>query len=289
MFKKFTDKAIKVVLLAQEESRRLCHNYLGTEQILLGIIGEGTGVGAKVLKPIGINMKDARIEVQKIIGRGNGFVDVEIPFTPRAKHVSELSLEEARHLGANYIGSEHLLLGLLREGEGVAAGVLESLGADPSDIRSQVIRMVAENTEAVGAVVGGSSASGKLPTLEEYGMNLTMLAEQFISLDMGRLLAGTKYRGDFEERIKKRMEEVRQSKEIILFIDEVHTLVGAGGAKGAIDAANIMKPALARGALQCTGATTLDEYRRHIEKDPALERKFQCVGLPEPISNVYKS
>ncbi|RDX76255.1 hypothetical protein CR513_43776, partial [Mucuna pruriens] len=330
MFERFTEKAIKVIMLAQEEARRLGHNFVGTEQILLGLIGEGTGIAAKVLKSMGINLKDARVEVEKIIGRGSGFVAVEIPFTPRAKRVLELSLEEARQLGHNYIGSEHLLLGLLREGEGVAA---------------RVIRMVGEGADSVGATVGpGSSNNNKMPTLEEYGTNLTKLAEEgkldpvvgrqqqiervtqilgrrtknnpcligepgvgktaiaeglaqriangdvpetiegkkVITLDMGLLVAGTKYRGEFEERLKKLMEEIKQSDEIILFIDEVHTLIGAGAAEGAIDAANILKPALARGELQCIGATTLDEYRKHIEKDPALERRFQPVKVPEP-------
>ncbi|KAL6011748.1 ATP-dependent Clp protease ATP-binding subunit ClpA cd4b, chloroplastic [Asimina triloba] len=344
MFERFTEKAIKVIMLAQEEARRLGHNFVGTEQILLGLVGEGTGIAAKVLKSMGINLKDARVEVEKIIGRGSGFVAVEIPFTPRAKRVLELSLEEARQLGHNYIGSEHLLLGLLREGEGVAARVLDNLGADPANIRTQVIRMVGESTEAVGAGVGGASSGQKMPTLEEYGTNLTKLAEEgkldpvvgrqqqiervtqilgrrtknnpcligepgvgktaiaeglaqriangdvpetiegkkVITLDMGLLVAGTKYRGEFEERLKKLMEEIKQSDEIILFIDEVHTLIGAGAAEGAIDAANILKPALARGELQCIGATTLDEYRKHIEKDPALERRFQPVKVPEP-------
>ncbi|PIA26079.1 hypothetical protein AQUCO_10000031v1 [Aquilegia coerulea] len=344
MFERFTEKAIKVIMLAQEEARRLGHNFVGTEQILLGLIGEGTGIAAKVLKSMGINLKDARVEVEKVIGRGSGFVAVEIPFTPRAKRVLELSLEEARQLGHNYIGSEHLLLGLLREGEGVAARVLENLGADPNNIRTQVIRMVGESTDAVGAGVGGGTSGNKMPTLEEYGTNLTKLAEEgkldpvvgrqiqiervtqilgrrtknnpcligepgvgktaiaeglaqriatgdvpetiegkkVITLDMGLLVAGTKYRGEFEERLKKLMEEIKQSDEIILFIDEVHTLIGAGAAEGAIDAANILKPALARGELQCIGATTLDEYRKHIEKDPALERRFQPVKVPEP-------
>ncbi|WJX53841.1 hypothetical protein P8452_39792 [Trifolium repens] len=329
MFERFTEKAIKVIMLAQEEARRLGHNFVGTEQILLGLIGEGTGIAAKVLKSMGINLKDARVEVEKIIGRGSGFVAVEIPFTPRAKRVLELSLEEARQLGHNYIGSEHLLLGLLREGEGVAA---------------RVIRMVGEGADSVGATVGSGSSNNKMPTLEEYGTNLTKLAEEgkldpvvgrqpqiervtqilgrrtknnpcligepgvgktaiaeglaqriangdvpetiegkkVITLDMGLLVAGTKYRGEFEERLKKLMEEIKQSDEIILFIDEVHTLIGAGAAEGAIDAANILKPALARGELQCIGATTLDEYRKHIEKDPALERRFQPVKVPEP-------
>ncbi|XP_047340757.1 ATP-dependent Clp protease ATP-binding subunit ClpA homolog CD4B, chloroplastic-like [Impatiens glandulifera] len=346
MFERFTEKAIKVIMLAQEEARRLGHNFVGTEQILLGLIGEGTGIAAKVLKSMGINLKDARVEVEKIIGRGSGFVAVEIPFTPRAKRVLELSLEEARHLGHNYIGSEHLLLGLLREGEGVAARVLENLGADPNNIRTQVIRMVGESntSDPITAGVGGGSSGTKMPTLEEYGTNLTKLAEEgkldpvvgrqaqiervtqilgrrtknnpcligepgvgktavaeglaqriangdvpetiegkkVITLDMGLLVAGTKYRGEFEERLKKLMEEIKQSDDIILFIDEVHTLIGAGAAEGAIDAANILKPALARGELQCIGATTLDEYRKHIEKDPALERRFQPVKVPEP-------
>ncbi|WVZ18623.1 hypothetical protein V8G54_005945 [Vigna mungo] len=352
MFERFTEKAIKVIMLAQEEARRLGHNFVGTEQILLGLIGEGTGIAAKVLKSMGINLKDARVEVEKIIGRGSGFVAVEIPFTPRAKRVLELSLEEARQLGHNYIGSEHLLLGLLREGEGVAARVLENLGADPTNIRTQaiftvwvqVIRMVGESADSVTATVGSGSSGNKMPTLEEYGTNLTKLAEEgkldpvvgrqpqiervtqilgrrtknnpcligepgvgktaiaeglaqriangdvpetiegkkVITLDMGLLVAGTKYRGEFEERLKKLMEEIKQSDEIILFIDEVHTLIGAGAAEGAIDAANILKPALARGELQCIGATTLDEYRKHIEKDPALERRFQPVKVPEP-------
>ncbi|CAI5955481.1 unnamed protein product, partial [Closterium sp. NIES-64] len=178
MFERFTEKAIKVIMLAQEEARRLGHNFVGTEQILLGLIGEGTGIAAKVLKSLGVNLKEARVEVEKIIGRGSGFVAVEIPFTPRAKRVLELSLEEARQLGHNYIGTEHLLLGLLREGEGVAARVFENLGADAGNIRSQVIRMVGESAEAVGAGVGGGSSNSKMPTLEEYGTNLTKLAEE---------------------------------------------------------------------------------------------------------------
>jgi ATP-dependent Clp protease ATP-binding subunit ClpC len=326
---------------------------VGTEQILLGLIGESTGIAAKVLKSMGVNLKDARVEVEKIIGRGSGFVAVEIPFTPRAKRVLELSLEEARQLGHNYIGTEHILLGLLREGEGVAARVLETLGADPSKIRTQVIRMVGESQEAVGvgSGSGGSGGSNKMPTLEEYGTNLTDQAlagkldpvvgrakeiervtqilgrrtknnpcligepgvgktavaeglaqkiatgdvpetiegKQVVTLDMGLLVAGTKYRGEFEERLKKLMEEIKQNDDIILMIDEVHTLIGAGAAEGAIDAANILKPALARGELQCIGATTLDEYRKHIEKDPALERRFQPVLVPEPsVAETYE-
>ncbi|EAR18013.1 ATP-dependent Clp protease ATP-binding subunit [Synechococcus sp. W2B2] len=346
MFERFTEKAIKVIMLAQEEARRLGHNFVGTEQILLGLIGEGTGVAAKVLKSMGVNLKDARVEVEKIIGRGSGFVAVEIPFTPRAKRVLELSLEEARQLGHNYIGTEHLLLGLIREGEGVAARVLENLGVDLAKVRTQVIRMLGETAE-VGA--GGGSGSGakgstKTPTLDEFGNNLTQLAgeakldpvvgrhneidrviqilgrrtknnpvligepgvgktaiaeglaqriqqgdipdiledKRVLTLDIGLLVAGTKYRGEFEERLKKIMEEIKSAGNVILVIDEVHTLIGAGAAEGAIDAANILKPALARGELQCIGATTLDEYRKHIERDAALERRFQPVMVGEP-------
>src|SRR4028119_770455 len=341
MFERFTEKAIKVIMLAQEEARRLGHNFVGTEQILLGLIGEGTGVAAKVLKSMGVNLKDARIEVEKIIGRGSGFVAVEIPFTPRAKRVLEQSLEEARQLGHNYIGTEHLLLGLIREGEGVAARVLENLGVDLSKVRTQVIRMLGETAE-VAATGGG--ARTKTPTLDEFGANLTQMAvdgkldpvvgrqkeierviqilgrrtknnpvligepgvgktaiaeglaqrianndipdiledKRVVTLDIGLLVAGTKYRGEFEERLKKIMDEIRSAGNVILVIDEVHTLIGAGAAEGAIDAANILKPALARGELQCIGATTLDEYRKHIERDAALERRFQPVMVGEP-------
>ena len=343
MFERFTEKAIKVIMLAQEEARRLGHNFVGTEQILLGLIGEGTGVAAKVLKSMGVNLKDARVEVEKIIGRGSGFVAVEIPFTPRAKRVLELSLEEARQLGHNYIGTEHLLLGLIREGEGVAARVLENLGVDLAKVRTQVIRMLGESAEVAS---GGGSGKGstKTPTLDEFGSNLTQQAadgkldpvvgrqneierviqilgrrtknnpvligepgvgktaiaeglaqrinsgdipdiledKRVLTLDIGLLVAGTKYRGEFEERLKKIMEEIRGAGNVILVIDEVHTLIGAGAAEGAIDAANILKPALARGELQCIGATTLDEYRKHIERDAALERRFQPVMVGEP-------
>jgi ATP-dependent Clp protease ATP-binding subunit ClpC len=342
MFERFTEKAIKVIMLAQEEARRLGHNFVGTEQILLGLIGEGTGVAAKVLKSMGVNLKDARVEVEKIIGRGSGFVAVEIPFTPRAKRVLELSLEEARQLGHNYIGTEHLLLGLIREGEGVAARVLENLGVDLAKVRTQVIRMLGETAEV--AAGSGSKGSTKTPTLDEFGSNLTQMAvetkldpvvgrhneidrviqilgrrtknnpvligepgvgktaiaeglaqritqgdvpdiledKRVLTLDIGLLVAGTKYRGEFEERLKKIMEEIRSAGNVILVIDEVHTLIGAGAAEGAIDAANILKPALARGELQCIGATTLDEYRKHIERDAALERRFQPVMVGEP-------
>ncbi len=350
MFERFTEKAIKVIMLAQEEARRLGHNFVGTEQVLLGLIGEGTGVAAKTLKSMGVTLKDARAEVEKIIGRGSGFVAVEIPFTPRAKRVLELSWDEARQLGHNYIGTEHLLLGLIREGEGVAARVLENLGVDLNKIRSNVVKMLGESkpqSVSSGSSSSSSSSSGgktKTPSLDEFGRDLTLAAQELrldpvvgrekeierviqilarrtknnpvligepgvgktavaeglairivnaevpdildgkkvIQLDMGLLVAGTKYRGEFEERLKKIMDEIRQAGNIILVIDEMHTLIGAGAAEGAIDAANILKPALSRGEIQVIGATTLDEYRKYVEKDPALERRFQSVIIEEP-------
>ena len=348
MFERFTEKAIKVIMLAQEEARRLGHNFVGTEQVLLGLIGEGTGVAAKTLKSMGVTLKDARAEVEKIIGRGSGFVAVEIPFTPRAKRVLELSWDEARQLGHNYIGTEHLLLGLIREGEGVAARVLENLGVDLNKIRSNVIKMLGESKpQTVSLGASSSSTSGgktKTPSLDEFGRDLTLAAQELrldpvvgrekeierviqilarrtknnpvligepgvgktavaeglatrivnaevpdildgkkvIQLDMGLLVAGTKYRGEFEERLKKIMDEIRQAGNIILVIDEMHTLIGAGAAEGAIDAANILKPALSRGEIQVIGATTLDEYRKYVEKDSALERRFQPVIIDEP-------
>nr|ARW60686.1 Clp protease ATP binding subunit [Polysiphonia sp.] len=344
MFERFTEKAIKVIMLAQEEARRLGHNFVGTEQILLGLIGEGTGIAAQVLKSMNVNLKDARIEVEKIIGRGSGFVAVEIPFTPRAKRVLELSLEEARQLGHNYIGTEHLLMGLVREGEGVAARVLENLAVNVASIRTEVIQMLGDNTEVNTNGSNNVQSRSKTPTLEEFGSNLTELAIEgvldpvvgrqkeierviqilgrrtknnpvligepgvgktaiaeglaqrianrdipsiledklVITLDVGLLVAGTKYRGEFEERLKRIMDEIKSATNVILVIDEVHTLIGAGAAEGAIDAANLLKPALARGELQCIGATTLEEYRKHIEKDAALERRFQPVLVGEP-------
>ena len=341
MFERFTEEAIKVIMLSQEEARRLGHNFVGTEQILLGLVAEGTGIAAKVLKSLGVNLKEAREEVETIIGRGSGFIGVEIPFTPRSKRIFELCLEEASLLGHDYIGTEHLLLSLIRDGQGVAARVLENLGVDPRKVRTQVIQMLSETT----AVPGGSKTSRKkTSTLDEFGTNLTKLAasgkldpvvgrskeierviqilgrrtknnpvligepgvgktalaeglaqrivnndvpsilegKRVLTLDMGSLIAGTKYRGEFEERLKKIMEEIRSAKDVILVIDEVHTLVGAGAAEGAIDAANMLKPALARGELQCIGATTLDDYRKYIERDAALERRFQPVMVNEP-------
>ncbi|MBE7706776.1 MAG: ATP-dependent Clp protease ATP-binding subunit [Cyanobacteria bacterium SIG30] len=350
MFERFTEKAIRVIMLAQEEARRLGHNFVGTEQVLLGLIAEGTGIAAKTLKTMGVTIKDARAEVEKIIGRGSGFVAVEIPFTPRAKKVLELSWDEARQLGHNYIGTEHLLLGLLREGHGVATKVLENLGVDLDKCRSNVVKMLGETKPASDsgsqpAMMGGSSQSkAKTPSLDEFGTDLTLAAQEqrldpvvgrekeierviqilarrtknnpvligepgvgktaiaqglairiaenevpdildgkkVIQLDMGLLVAGTKYRGEFEERLKKIMDEIRQAGNIILVIDEMHTLIGAGAAEGAIDAANILKPALSRGEIQVIGATTLDEYRKHIEKDSALERRFQMVLVEQP-------
>ncbi len=363
MFERFTEKAIKVIMLAQEEARRLGHNFVGTEQILLGLVGEGTGVAAKTLKSMGVNLKDARIEVEKIIGRGSGFVAVEIPFTPRAKRVLELSWDEARQFGHNYIGTEHLLLGLIREGEGVAARVLDNLGVDLAKVRQHIIRLLGESSTSAGSGASGAGAGGSLlgvqggksssssqagrtrtPTLDEFGTDLTLAAaegrldpvvgrneeierviqilgrrtknnpvligepgvgktavaeglatrivtgdipdilegKKLVMLDLGLLVAGTKYRGEFEERLKKIMEEIRSSGNIMLVIDELHTLIGAGAAEGAIDAANILKPALARGELQCIGTTTLEEYRKHIERDAALERRFQPVLINSP-------
>ncbi len=343
MFERFTEKAIKVIMLAQEEARRLGHNFVGTEQVLLGLIGEGTGIAAKTLKGMGVTLKDARNEVEKIIGRGSGFVAVEIPFTPRAKRVLELSWDEARQLGHNYIGTEHLLLGLIREGEGVAARVLENLGVDLNKVRSNVIRMLGE-AKTGSTTSTASTGRSKTPTLDEFGTNLTLAAQEqrldpvvgrekeverviqilgrrtknnpvllgepgvgktavveglaqriansdvpeilidrrLVTLDIGLLVAGTKYRGEFEERLKKIMDEIRQAGNVILIIDELHTLIGAGAAEGAIDAANILKPVLSRGELQVIGTTTLDEYRKHVERDAALERRFQPVYVDQP-------
>ncbi|MEC4811720.1 MAG: ATP-dependent Clp protease ATP-binding subunit [Scytonema sp. PMC 1069.18] len=344
MFEHFTSEAIKVIMLAQEEARRLGHNFVGTEQILLGLIGEGTGVAAKVLTDLGVTLKDARREVEKIIGRGSGFVPPEIPFTPKVKSLFEQSFKEARSLGHNYIGTEHLLLGLTEAGEGVAAKVLQNLGLDLSQIRTAVIRRLGEVATVAPGRGGNGYRRNQNLSLEEYGKNLTKLAQegkldpvvgrekeiertvqilgrrtknnpvligepgvgktaiaeglaqrianqdvpdilqdkQVINLDMGLLVAGTRFRGDFEERLKKIMDEIRSAGNIILVIDEMHTLVGAGGTEGGMDAANILKPALARGELQCIGATTLDEYRKHIERDAALERRFQPIMVGEP-------
>jgi ATP-dependent Clp protease ATP-binding subunit ClpC len=344
MFERFTEKAIKVVMLSQEESRRLGHNFVGTEQILLGLVGENGGVAYKVLRTFGVTLREARTEVERIIGRGSGFVAVEIPFTPRAKRVLEIAIEEARDLGHGYIGTEHILLALLEEEVGVGVRVLQQLGLVISQIRTELLIQIGENIEAVAPgdksdqfdmgglaieefttnltetayngnldpVVGRDDEISRViqilarrrknnPVLiGEPGVGKTAVAEglaqriverdvpallddkQVISLDVGLLLAGTKYRGEFEERLKRIVDEIRSSENIILVIDEVHTLIGAGAAEGAVDAANILKPALARGELQCLGATTVEEYRKHIERDSALERRFQPVQVPEP-------
>jgi len=347
MFERFTDRARRVVVLAQEEARMLNHNYIGTEHILLGLIHEGEGVAAKALESLGISLEGVRQQVEEIIGQGQQAPSGHIPFTPRAKKVLELSLREALQLGHNYIGTEHILLGLIREGEGVAAQVLVKLGADLNRVRQQVIQLLSgyqgKEPAAAGTAPGESAPSTSL-VLDQFGRNLTQAAregkldpvigrekeiervmqvlsrrtknnpvligepgvgktavveglsqkivkgevpetlkdKQLYTLDLGALVAGSRYRGDFEERLKKVLKEIRTRGDIILFIDEIHTLVGAGAAEGAIDAASILKPMLARGELQTIGATTLDEYRKHLEKDAALERRFQPIQVGEP-------
>ncbi|USQ79584.1 ATP-dependent Clp protease ATP-binding subunit [Ornithinimicrobium faecis] len=349
MFERFTDRARRVVVLAQEEARMLNHNYIGTEHILLGLIHEGEGVAAKALETLDISLDAVREQVQEIIGQGQQSPTGHIPFTPRAKKVLELSLREGLQLGHNYIGTEHILLGLIREGEGVAAQVLIKLGADLNRVRQQVIQLLSgyQGKEAATAGVGAGAQEGTPAgslVLDQFGRNLTQAAregkldpvigrnseiervmqvlsrrtknnpvligepgvgktavveglasdivrgevpetlkdKQLYTLDLGSLVAGSRYRGDFEERLKKVLKEIRTRGDIILFIDEIHTLVGAGAAEGAIDAASILKPMLARGELQTIGATTLDEYRKHIEKDAALERRFQPIQVNEP-------
>ncbi|NNE96746.1 MAG: ATP-dependent Clp protease ATP-binding subunit, partial [Acidimicrobiales bacterium] len=360
MFERFTDRARRVVVLAQEEARLLNHNYIGTEHILLGLIHEGEGVAAKALESLSISLEGVREQVQDIIGQGSSSPSGHIPFTPRAKKVLELSLREALQLGHNYIGTEHILLGLIREGEGVAAQVLVKLGADLSRVRQQVIQLLSGysgpssqgsapgesgggKAGATAGGTGGDTQSGSL-ILDQFGRNMTQLArekkldpvigrgreaerlmqvlsrrtknnpvligepgvgktaiveglaqmiaadevpetldgKQLYTLDLGALVAGSRYRGDFEERLKKVLKEIKTRGDIVLFIDEIHTLVGAGAAEGAIDAASILKPMLARGELQTIGATTLDEYRKHLEKDAALERRFQPIKVDEP-------
>jgi ATP-dependent Clp protease ATP-binding subunit ClpC len=347
MFERFTDRARRVVVLAQEEAKQLNHNYIGTEHILLGLIREGDGIAAKALAELSISIDNVREQVQEIIGQGQTAPTGHIPFTPRAKKVLELSLREALQLGHNYIGTEHILLGLIREGEGVAAQVLVKLGADLTRVRQTVIQLLSGYQGKESAVVGGteSTSSDKGSTiLDQYGRNLTQAArdgkldpvigrekemervmqilsrrtknnpvligepgvgktavveglaqaiikgevpetlkdKQLYTLDLGSLIAGSRYRGDFEERLKKVTKEIRNRGDIIVFIDEIHALVGAGAAEGAVDAASILKPMLARGELQTIGATTLDEYRKYFEKDAALERRFQPVTVNEP-------
>jgi ATP-dependent Clp protease ATP-binding subunit ClpC len=347
MFERFTDRARRVVVLAQEEARMLNHNYIGTEHILLGLIHEGEGVAAKALESLGISLEGVRQQVEEIIGQGQQAPSGHIPFTPRAKKVLELSLREALQLGHNYIGTEHILLGLIREGEGVAAQVLVKLGADLNRVRQQVIQLLSGyqgGKEAAGAGATGEATPSTSLVLDQFGRNLTQAAreakldpvigrekeierimqvlsrrtknnpvligepgvgktavveglaqkvvkgevpetlkdKQLYTLDLGALVAGSRYRGDFEERLRKVLKEIRSRGDIILFIDEIHTLVGAGAAEGAIDAASILKPMLARGELQTIGATTLDEYRKYLEKDAALERRFQPIQVDEP-------
>src|SRR5450631_2948271 len=346
MFERFTDRARRVVVLAQEEARMLNHNYIGTEYILLGLIHEGEGVAAKALESLGISLEAVRQQVEEIIGQGQQAPSGHIPFTPRAKKVLELSLREALQLGHNYIGTEHILLGLIREGEGVAAQVLVKLGADLNRVRQQVIQLLHGDPGREPAAAGAPSETAPSTSLvlDQFGRNLTAGAregkldpvigrekeiervmqvlcrrtknnpvlvgkpgvgktavveglaqkivqgevpetlkdKQIYTLDLGALVAGSRYRGDFEERLKKVLKEIRTRGDIILFIDEIHTLVGAGAAEGAIDAASILKPMLARGELQTVGATTIDEYRKHIEKDAALERRFQPVKVEQP-------
>ncbi len=348
MFERFTDRARRVVVLAQEEARMLNHNYIGTEHILLGLIHEGEGVAAKALESLNISLEAVRQQVEEIIGQGQAAPTGHIPFTPRAKKVLELSLREALQLGHNYIGTEHILLGLIREGEGVAAQVLQKLGADLNRVRQTVIQLLSGYTggkgEQVSAGGGGESQGQGSAVLDQFGRNLTQLAgeskldpvigrekeiervmqvlsrrtknnpvligepgvgktavveglsqaivkgevpetlkgKQIYTLDLGALVAGSRYRGDFEERLKKVLKEIKTRGDIVLFIDELHTLVGAGAAEGAIDAASILKPMLARGELQTIGATTRDEYRKHLEKDAALERRFQPIEVAEP-------
>jgi ATP-dependent Clp protease ATP-binding subunit ClpC len=341
-FDKFTDRARKVLTLAQDEAQRFNHNYIGTEHLLLGLVREGEGVAARVLENMNVELAKVRTAVEFIIGRGDRPVVGEVGLTPRAKRVIELAIDEARRLGHNYIGTEHLLLGLVREGEGIAAGVLESLGVNLDKVRHEVIRVLSQSSSSGPAQE--TKRSSKTPTVDALGINLTeaarsgkldpvigrekeierviqilgrktknnpaligepgvgktaiaeglahrivagdvpdiLLNKRVLTLDIGSLVAGTKYRGEFEERLKKIIEELRNTNDAVLFIDELHTLVGAGAAEGAIDAANILKPPLSRGELQCIGATTLDEYRKYIERDAALERRFQPVMVEEP-------
>src|SRR5512141_1150098 len=342
-FDKFTERARKVLQLAQEEAQRFNHNYIGTEHLLLGLVREGEGVAAKVLANLGVALNKVRSAVEFIIGRGDRAVLGEIGLTPRAKKVIELAVDEARRLNHHYIGTEHLLLGLVREGEGIAAGVLESLGVNLERVRAETTRILSQSMpQSAGA--GAARSSTRTPTVDQLGMDLTAAAragkldpvigrskeierviqilsrrtknnpvligepgvgktaiaeglahrivagevpetlqgKRLLTLDIGSLVAGTKYRGEFEERLKKVIEEIKTSGNCVLFVDELHMLVGAGAAEGAVDAANILKPSLARGELQCVGATTLDEYRKHIERDAALERRFQPVMVEEP-------
>ncbi|MEA3368082.1 MAG: Clp protease N-terminal domain-containing protein, partial [Planctomycetota bacterium] len=347
MFERFTDRARKVMALANQETQRFNHEYVGTEHVLLGLVKEGQGVAANVLHNLSVDLKKIRLEVEKIVKSGPAMVTMgKLPQTPRAKKVIEFAIEEARNLGHNYVGTEHLLLGLLREHDGVAAQVLMNLGLKLDEVRTEVLNILGASMEAEGEMAEGETRRGKskTPALDSFGRDLTELATEgkldpvigrhdeiervtqvlcrrtknnpvllgeagvgktaiveglaqqimngevpellasrrIVVMDLAMMVAGTKYRGQFEERIKAVMNEVRRAGNIILFIDELHTLVGAGGAEGAIDASNVLKPALSRGEIQCIGATTLDEYRKHVEKDGALERRFQTIIVDPP-------
>ncbi len=345
MFDRFTERARKVIILAKEEAKRFNHDYIGTEHILLGLIKEGESVAAAVLQNLGLSLDTIRLEVEKLVQFGpSTIVSGDIPFTPKAKKVIELAMDEARRLGHNYIGTEHLLLGLIKEGEGVASHVLMNLGLNLNKVRSEVIKLLGSSTPQVAVAPGGGKQRAKTPALDAFGRDLSQLAREgkldpvigredeiervvqilarrtknnpvllgeagvgktaiveglaqrivngnvpevlmdkrLIVLDLALMVAGTKYRGQFEERIKAVMDEIRRSENVMIFIDELHTLVGAGGAEGAIDASNILKPSLSRGELQCIGATTLDEYRKYIEKDAALARRFQTINVDPP-------
>jgi ATP-dependent Clp protease ATP-binding subunit ClpC len=341
MFNRFTERARKVIILAKEEAKRFNHDYIGTEHILLGLIREGEGVAATVLEKMGLSLENIRLEIEKLVQPGPTTQIIgDLPFTPRAKKALEMAAEEARSLGHNYIGTEHLLLGLLREEEGVASQVLLNLGLDLAGVRNKVMEVLGSELPGFGQ----SQAKTKTPALDAFGRDLTQLAKEnkldpvigrhteverviqilsrrtknnpvllgeagvgktaiveglaqsiilgnvpeilrhkrLIVLDLALMVAGTKYRGQFEERIKAVMEEIKRSQDVIIFVDELHTLVGAGAAEGAIDASNILKPALSRGEIQCIGATTMDEYRKYIEKDAALERRFQTIMVEPP-------
>jgi ATP-dependent Clp protease ATP-binding subunit ClpC len=356
MFERFTDRARKVMALANQEAQRFNHEYIGTEHILLGLVKEGSGVGATVLKNLDVDIKKLRLEVEKLVKSGPDMVTMgKLPQTPRAKKVIEYAIEEARSLNHNYVGTEHILLGLLRESEGIAAQVLMNLGLKLENVRQEVLNLLGAGVEEGPSALGmkmsptvGRKAKSKTPALDSFGRDLTQLAEngeldpvigrkreierliqilcrrtknnpvllgeagvgktaiveglsqqivnrqvpeilkgkRIVVLDLAMMVAGTKYRGQFEERIKAVINEVRRAKNVVLFVDELHTLVGAGGAEGAIDASNVLKPALARGEVQCIGATTLDEYRKHIEKDGALERRFQTIIVEPPSKDV---
>ncbi len=346
MLNRFTERARKVIILAKEEAKRFNHDYIGTEHLLLGLIREGEGVASAVLQNMGLGLDKIRLEIEKLVQPGpTTVVSGDIPFTPRAKRVIELSMEEARQLGHNYIGTEHLLLGLIREGEGVAAQVLLSLALDLNKVRNEILELLGQGIPSQAAAgPGAAKAKSKTPALDAFGRDLTRLArdgkldpvvgrkneiervvqilsrrtknnpvllgeagvgktaiveglaqqivtgnvpellrdKRLVIIDLALMVAGTKYRGQFEERIKAVMEEIKRSENVVMFIDELHTLVGAGGAEGAIDASNILKPALSRGEAQCIGATTFDEYRKYIEKDAALERRFQTIMVDPP-------